>query len=491
MSCFHYVLILAVPDHWCYVPGINNYTLKEWKAIHIPWDYSKNSYDKCLMYDENNLTTTCQNGYEYDKTWYLETVSSKENWVCANSMKVTHAFEFSKVGEILGTLSLGYVGDRYGRKPAFYSAVATLFIGGMLTLITTSRYPLFILSLLLISFSSNAVYQVSLIIGFEISKDEKRSMISCLQCVAYTTGFCLLAFVYSYFRYWMPLVLFSTAPLLLFFVFRGYMIESPRWLLNQGKVKRSLEELQKIAKTNKTRIPDVLVAKIQNIEKREESDMSRFTDLFKNITIARITLLTIISWPCWNLIYVILYLNVTNLKGNPYSNFFWQSLAELPGYIIGKYLSDYLGRKLSRIFAFFISSIGCLMLVFLIADQQYQLLVSIISMVLKLSISIVYYVISLQTMEVFPTSVRQRGAGFGFLAGSILSISAPSLIHLGVVQNPKIPYIAASFFGFLGTMVGFFIPETLNEKLPESVKELEDIVKRQRMFPILKHISTI
>jgi membrane protein DedA with SNARE-associated domain len=43
--------------------------------------------------------------------------------------------------------------------------------------------------------------------------------------------------------------------------------------------------------------------------------------------------------------YYTLMLNVSNMEGNPFMNFFWQSLVELPGYVLGKYLSDRYGRR--------------------------------------------------------------------------------------------------------------------------------------------------
>lgn len=51
---------------------------------------------------------------------------------------------------------------------------------------------------------------------------------------------------------------------------------------------------------------------------------------------------------CFICLYLILYFNVSNLKGNPFLNYFWQGLAELPGYFVGKYLSDAIGRKYTK-----------------------------------------------------------------------------------------------------------------------------------------------
>lgn len=38
-ACFGIIISLAVPKHWCNVPGIEltNYTIEEWKNLTIPW----------------------------------------------------------------------------------------------------------------------------------------------------------------------------------------------------------------------------------------------------------------------------------------------------------------------------------------------------------------------------------------------------------------------------------------------------------------------
>lgn len=75
---------------------------------------------------------------------------------------------------------------------------------------------------------------------------------------------------------------------------------------------------------------------------------------FVILFILEISVMNLFCRICYMLIYFILFLNVSNLKGNPFLNYFWQGLAELPGYFLGKYLSDAIGRKYTK-FASFIA----------------------------------------------------------------------------------------------------------------------------------------
>ncbi|XP_049820014.1 organic cation transporter 1 isoform X2 [Aethina tumida] len=442
----------------------------------------KNKYESCLIYGPNNTTISCQNGFEYDTTWFEETIPSKENWVCEDNMKVTHAFELSRVGEILGTFIFGYVGDKFGRRSVFYISLTTLLLGRLSMIFTSSYYPLFLISLVIGSLSSNNGFQAVLIIGFETTKIENRSVMSFVQCIAWTTGICMLPLVYWFFKRWIPVLIFSSVPLTGFYFFRGYMIESPRWLANKGKIDRALKQLNEIRKINKTSLSPELVSNLRSFKKLDQGTSSNIFHLFKNKTIAKITITSIVAWACYNLVYVILYLNATNLRGNPYMNFFWQCLAELPGYAIGKYASDFLGRKLSRIISFVITGIGCLLLAIIVLDSKYSLLVTIIAILMKVTICICYYCTTLHTLEIYPTNMRQSGSSIGFLAGNGASILAPSVIYLGTTMDVRIPFFVITCLCLAGTIFTFGLPETLNNKLPETIQDVEEVIDKQKFY---------
>lgn len=54
----------------------------------------------------------CRYGWEYDRTWYSETAPSAENWVCDKEVYVSNSFAAGRVGEIVGTLVFGQLGDQ-------------------------------------------------------------------------------------------------------------------------------------------------------------------------------------------------------------------------------------------------------------------------------------------------------------------------------------------------------------------------------------------
>lgn len=53
----------------------------------------------------------CVHGYEYDRTYYQLTAVSQQNWVCDKDLYVTNTFVFNRLGEVVGTLIVGQLGD--------------------------------------------------------------------------------------------------------------------------------------------------------------------------------------------------------------------------------------------------------------------------------------------------------------------------------------------------------------------------------------------
>lgn len=158
-----------------------------------------------------------------------------------------------------------------------------------------------------------------------------------------------------------------------FFLFR-YMIESPRWLASQGKFKKCLKVLKQIAKVNKRTVSDSHIAELRKFEFMKNDDDSGkvpgLMALFQTWTMIKLTFLNMSGWTCYLLMYITFTLNITNLGGNPFMNFFWQSAAELPGYIIGKYMCDYWGRKISRISSFVVTASSSFVIAFLIKGKM-------------------------------------------------------------------------------------------------------------------------
>jgi predicted RNA-binding Zn ribbon-like protein len=57
--------------------------------------------------------------------------------------------------------------------------------------------------------------------------------------------------------------------------------------------------------------------------------------------------------------YVVLLLNVNNMHGNPFLNFFYQAAVEFPANVIAKWLSNRVGRRSTHSVTFLLVSASC------------------------------------------------------------------------------------------------------------------------------------
>lgn len=130
----------------------------------------------------------CTNGYEYDKTWYDETVVSKEDWICDRALYVTNTFSFNRFGEVVGTFIFGQMGDTLGRRPVFFSGIVITIMGRIAVLFTSSIYWLFALSSVFGMLTAMTLFQSPMVIAMEICKGEHRAHIAMMQCYGWTVS---------------------------------------------------------------------------------------------------------------------------------------------------------------------------------------------------------------------------------------------------------------------------------------------------------------
>jgi len=271
-------------------------------------------------------------------------------------------------------------------------------------------------------------------------------------------------------RDWIYFLLVTTLPCAIFLFSRNYLIESPRWLASKGKTSKCIEELQKIAKLNHTKVPDNAHIKLAKTAANIEKAYG-VLGLFSSWRLAKNSFLLVKGWAITILIYYFLTLNISNLGGNPYMNFFWQGMAELPAYILGRYASDKYGRRLTNVVSFVSTALGCVPLIFLIQDESNSVAVGIISVFLKFSISFAFFVLNLQSLETYPTCIRQTGISIGGIMGNAVAIIGPYIVYIGTTVNATYPYILCAVLSVLGALSGLLLPETLNQKLPETLAE--------------------
>lgn len=53
----------------------------------------------------------CETSWDYDQTWFTSTLPSENDWVCDQELNVATAYTAWFIGEIIGVIVLGQLGD--------------------------------------------------------------------------------------------------------------------------------------------------------------------------------------------------------------------------------------------------------------------------------------------------------------------------------------------------------------------------------------------
>lgn len=498
-SVYSLVLAMEVPDHWCHVPGreSTNFSLSEWKNLTLPRDNDGENniaYSKCEMYNvtgplvgSGNVSDLsiigCQYGWEYDRSWFSRTVPSQENWVCNKALYVTNTFVATQVGDAVGTISFGHMSDSLGRRPVFLMSLALLITGRGLSVVSTAHYPLYLIAIFLGHSGLTSLSFAATTIGIELSSVERRAHVVMLQSLGWTGGMCLIPLVAWLTGDWVSFVLLPLLPTLGIFVCAQRLFtESPRWLASEGKIAQCMEYLQHIATINERSLPEGTEDTLQKISEQSKGKLYGPASFFSSTRLATNTILVIVCWMLNTFSYVALLLNVSNMPGNPFLNFFYQAAVEFPANVIAKWLSDRVGRRSTHTVTFLLVSASCFGVTAMINKPSLHEVSTVMVTFIRFCVTITNFVCYLQGMEIFPTCLRQTGMSVANLAGNMTTVVAPYVVYLGSNVNQKYPYIVLGSVAILATITTAFLPETLNRKLPENIKDAKYFGNNQKFW---------
>jgi len=146
------------------------------------------------------------------------------------------------------------------------------------------------------------------------------------------------------------------------------------------------------------------------------------------------------------------------LSDSFYLNYQLGMIIELPGYFIGMYCMDKLGRRISVCGSIVVGGFACLATGLLPEDPAtYRLVLCIFA---KFFISTSFAGVYSYTSELFPTAARSATVGVCSTFGRLGGILAPIIDSMGRSINPALPYIIFAIFDIIVGTASFLLPET-------------------------------
>ncbi|XP_040912127.1 solute carrier family 22 member 4-like [Toxotes jaculatrix] len=478
------VFISDTPEHRCKV-SIN--TTRSGTDVELPF-HERSSWigpDSCSRYKLSgngtvtggfsNDTEQCLDGWVYSTERYTSTIVSEWDLVCDNAWKVPFSTSSFFVGVLIGSFVSGHLSDRFGRKPVFFFTMVLQTVTALIQATSVSWVMFCILSCLR-GLGQISSYIVSLVLGCEMLSQSARVSFTLLgHSLGFGIGYALLPLFAYFIRGWRMLLVATAIPCLLFIPTWWLIPESPRWLLQKGRVEEAELVIRNAAKRNRVPVPEVIFGAgdcLELMQNKGEVHLYTYVDLIRTRNMRNITILGVFIWMSVAMVFYGLALNTSNLNGNIYLNCFISGATDIVMYVAFWLLVNRAPRP-TLLFSTLMFC-GITLLIIRLVPEDMHLMFQVLAFVGKMGVSGAYCFIYVFFTELIPTVVRNMGLGVASTAARIGTIICPYVIYTGV-YNKILPYVIFGTVSIVAAVVSMLLPDTRNNKLPDLISQAKPI----------------
>ncbi|GFR15254.1 organic cation transporter protein, partial [Trichonephila clavata] len=456
-----------------------------YKNINISFPIEENS---TIIRSEEVISC---DAWEYDTSFYTSTVLSQWDLVCDREWLVSLSKSVFMAGTFVSNLLFGQLADTLGRRPTITACCAITVFSAIICAFSTS-FIMFIITRFFLSFGISGVYNVSFVLLMEIVGPNERSIYGIAMNFGWCIGFVSLPGIAWLLRDWFWIQVALTAPCIILLVTWWLLPESPRWLMSKGRVDEAQKTLTKAAKMNGKKLSDIdtrlkkMMVKATEVHESGEAS-GNYLDLLRTSGLWQMTLNIYFLWFVNSFVYYGLSYNTNELAGDPFINFALCGAVEFPAYFLTIFAIRGLGRKYPLAGTMIVGGVSCLLMYILPSDPWW--LGVTVSMLGKFCITCSFAIAFVFTAEIFPTVVRNIGLGSASVFARVGSILAPFIKELGVATHPVVPQVVFGILAFVSGLLVFFLPETNNVSVPETLAEAASRTKKQKKKKENGHVT--
>ncbi|PRP76232.1 hypothetical protein PROFUN_15317 [Planoprotostelium fungivorum] len=367
-------------------------------------------------------------------------------------------------GMLFGSPFWGLTSDRFGRRVAFFGSAAITAFFGLLSAFSPN-VGMLILFRFLVGFGvSGSHVAFSLFVEFLPLQSRGRCLIA-LQAF-WTLGTVLesaLAWLVLPTMGWRWLLALSAIPMVLLVVFYFFIPESPRYLMQCGRIVEAEQVLQAAAKKNGVLLPEGRL--ILPEEEEQQKGKLAFMSLIRP-TYLTMTITLWIIWFCNAFSYfgiILVTPEYFEWRGDGGSSSeqeiflttFITSVAEFPGLLITAFAVDRIGRKKAQASLFGVCGVFTLFLCYK-ESFAFSTFTAIVS---RMCISGAYAATWLYTPEIYPTHIRSTGLGVCNVMAKLAGLCTPYVAHLFNGISLVIPIVFYAVGCFIGTFAAIRLPQ--------------------------------
>ncbi|XP_028161597.1 organic cation transporter protein-like [Ostrinia furnacalis] len=463
-----------------------------WLASALP--VASGGFDQCARFSNSSLQDP-DAAEACPASWFdNSTVVACDQYVYENTYSVVYEFGLAcdewrrsligsvrVMGDLLVLPLTGYVSDRWGRRVAVTINAFNLAWTGFARSFVNS-YEWFLAMEVLESAIGAGTYSSCYILVAEMFGPKYRVITGASLSTMFAIGQIILSFIAWGVPAWRTLTRVVYGPLLLVISYYWLLTESVRWLMSKGRYEEAEAILRKVAQRNKKKLSDKsLEAFRESVE--AEKNIVKPKEVWLPLQVLRSPVIlsrccvTPIWWITTTLVYYGMSVNAVNLSGNSYLNYAIVAAVEIPGYWTAILLLDRIGRKAMMISAYGLCAI-C-QFTFAFSSSEMEGLNLAVYLIGKYSISIVVTSMYVYTAELYPTKYRHNLFAFSSMIGRIGSITAPLTPALALTVWANLPSVLFGSFALLSALLVLTTPETLGTKLPDTMRDAEDLASRK------------
>uniref|UniRef100_A0A8C4S9D5 Solute carrier family 22 member 6 n=1 Tax=Erpetoichthys calabaricus TaxID=27687 RepID=A0A8C4S9D5_ERPCA len=484
----------AVPEHHCKIPNmtivyrrwngawsnLDNQTLL--KAF-IPHDQN-NKPVSCLQFKEpqwhlifsnSSLTNTtgletetCRHGWTYKRQEFTETIVSEWDLVC-DMKHLRHTSQtIYMIGVLVGAIILGSLSDKFGRRTLLIWSYLQLAVAGTSTAFSPS-YSVYCFLRFLAGFAVSGVLLNSLSLNLEWIPIRSRTIFGAVFTACFTLSQIVLAGTAFAIQDWRKLQIAQSVPIFVAFIYSWWFPESARWLALNKKPDQAIQIIKKVSRINgRAKEGEAITAEVNILLDFTMKQYMCTNTSYSNKK--RIFVCHPLPRCATSFSYFGLIMDLQKFTLSVYLVQLIFALIEIPCKTVSSLMMMFLGRRFTQKSVLMVP--GCLVLVNTFLPNELQTVRTTLAVIAKGLFASCFKCVYMYTSELYPTIIRQTGIGFASTLASVGSMTAPLVMMLEDYFS-SLPGLTYGLFPIIAGCFVFFLPETLNVPLPDTIDDVE------------------
>jgi len=373
----------------------------------------------------------------------------------------------SLAGLFLGSLFLGPLADRIGRRPLFVPTMAVFSIVSLLQFFVRTGEQLLVLRLLL-GLMLGVDYVACSTVLSEFAPRHARGRLLSLLVIMWTVGY-TLAFVIgtvlqsAVTNSWRWILASGAIPSALIFLLRLRLPESPPWLIQRGRLADARRIIDRYLGKN-IRLP-VVTSSISQTTKPAWTEL--FSDRIRRRTAVGAIFFTAQVIPYFAINTFIPIVFAAFGISNPYTSGVVSNIFLLLGSVFGLWLVDKVTRRQFLVGTFYLSA--TILLILALAENAPSFIIITLFAMFAFVLSAATNLELVYLPELFPTRLRASGVGLGTAASRIGSALGTFLLPVSLTSIGIRPTLGLCVGVLLagGIISHLFAPETRDRSIEE------------------------